>query len=698
MESPEDTGDDLGIAGAENRAKPKSEIGYYSMLKSTSADGRITVGQDIEIFPNQPRPELASVETQAYDAKDRRSGGEQFALLCRNSRVPRVTLIGSYKNLRSPHIVKLLEAGIIDWPPEDRQKLALIFQTPGGRKMQETTDSKPLRLNEERILPALILPILHVLQEFRQADMMHGAVCLDNIFLTGAQGSETVVLGECLSTAAFFRLHTVYETIERGMAQVSGRGIGTIGDDLYALGICVAQVVRGVSLSAGRTAKDIVTAKMATGSYSFAIGGERLPNSITDFLRGVLNDDENQRWGLDEAMRWAEGRRIPTKQQFVPAKAARPFIFLDVKYWDLRSVAMAFSLHVREAGAALEKGQFMQWIQRNFDDNDVLARLDKVWEKEKGANQERLVSSICSALDPRAPVRYKGLSIFPTGFGVALAEAMSRQDDIQAHAEMVAGQMFSGWIQQRFEEIPDSTGLITQFEKCRSFLVQKMPVYGIERILYMLDNEAVCMSPLLKNYVVLGPGSLLLALEDLARRGNKPENVLDRHMMAFISVREPKMIDPFLGHVISRDKGFQLVGITRVLAAIQRRFNVGPVPGVGEWLISQIAPAIERFRDRDLRAELTRRLDKLGDPGDLSLILDFIDNTSLIQDDLARFVLARREYGGLMAERQALEHQLKRRAVLGRSTGRQVAMLLSASLSSLCIVGYLFLRLAAGGG
>jgi hypothetical protein len=291
-------------------------------------------------------------------------------------------------------------------------------------------------------------------------------------------------------------------------------------------------------------------------------------------------------------------------------------------------------------------------------------------------------------------VRYKGLAIFPSGFGVALAEAMSRKDEVQAHGEMVAGQMFTNWIQQRFDEIPDATGMITTYEKCRNFLVQKMPVYGIERVLYMLDTEAVCMSPLLLNYVVLGPGSLLLALEDMAGRGDRPEHILDRHMMAFISVREPKMIDPHLGHVISRDRSYQLVGIIRTLAAIQRRFNTGPVPNVGNWLISQIGPAIERFNDRDLRAELTRRMNKLSDTGNLASILDLIDNMQLVQDDIQRFVLARREFSGLMRERLQIEQQIRRRGVFGRSTGRQVAMLMSACLGSLCIVGYLFMRLA----
>lgn len=695
MESPDDA-DDSGRTGFENRAGPKSQIGYYSMQTSTSADGRIMVGPDLEILPDKPRPEFANGETQAYEARDRRTGNAHFAMLCRNSRVPRVTSIGSYKNLKSPHIIRLLEAGIIDWKPEARQRLALIFEMPNGRKLLDGPDAQPLRIHEDRIVHALIQPVLSVLGEFREADMVHGGICLDNMFLTGAEGSDSVVLGECLSTAQFFRQHPLYMTIERSLAQPAGRGLGTVKDDLYALGMCVAMAVRGVSLIAGREPTLLTYLKMEAGSYSFVIGGERLPGGIGDFLRGVLNDDENQRWDLDEALRWAEGRRIPTKQQYVMNRAARPYIFREQKYWDLRALAASFARHVPEAAKALEKEQFGQWIRRNFEDKDLETRLEKVWEREKGGSPERLVSGVCMALDPHGPVRYRNLAVFPSSFGVALAEAVSAQEDIQPYAELIAMQMLSNWIHQRFDEIPDATGTITMLEKCRNFLVQKMPVYGIERVLYMLDKEVVCMSPYLHRYVVLGPGGLLLALEDISRRADRPEHILDRHMMAFISVREPKMIDPHLGHVISRDPGYQAVGIARTLAGIQRRFSTGLVPGVGNWLISMIGPAVERFNDRDLRADITRRMNRLTDQGNLAAILDLIDNIALVQDDISRFVLARREYAAISRERQQIETQLQRRQTFGRATGRQVAMLASATLGSLCIVGYLFLRLAGG--
>jgi hypothetical protein len=312
------------------------------------------------------------------------------------------------------------------------------------------------------------------------------------------------------------------------------------------------------------------------------------------------------------------------------------------------------------------------------------------------STRERLMACLSTVLDPFAPVRYKNVAAFPDGFGTSLAMAMAKNEDVQTHAEIITGQYFSNWVSQRFEDMPDAATWVGTFEKCRNFLSQKMPAYGIERVVYMLNKEVGCLSPALQNHVVLGPGGLLLALEDVAKRADRPENILDRHMMAFISVREPKMIDPHLGHVISHERGFQLVGIARTLAAIQRRFQTGPVPGVGNWLISMIAPAIDKFNDRDLRQELGRRMNRLMDTGNLAGILDLIDNPALVQDDIARFAMARREFAGLTREKSNIDASLRKRQNYGRSAGRQAAMLVSAFLSSLVILVYLMYRFTGG--
>jgi hypothetical protein len=670
-------------------AAPVAAKNYFEPNAATiSADGRIMLGEDIEIYPNRPVSAIASPGTQAFEAKDRRLVGDQIAILCGRATVPRITNIGSYKNLKDASILRLVDAGLVDWTPESRQRFACIFDKPPHRRLMPELDARPHRFNEEGIITALVKPVMSALQSLINIELVHGAINPMNIYLAGAEGAETAVLGECLTSAPSFRQHVAFEPIERSMAQPTGRGSGTFKDDLYAFGVCVALAARGENFIAGRTDAEIIRAKLEEGSYAFVAGGSRLPGGISEFLRGVLSDDESQRWDIEDVGRWLEGRRLSPKQPRAMLSAARPFIFRDEKLWDLRSASDAFARNVDEAAQVIEQGQFDLWIKRNFEDKDLVKRLEDVWA-DKSGSREKFVTSACMALDPVAPVRYKGLSVFASGFGNALADAMAKGEDVQVYGEIVAQQFFSIWINYRFEILHDASMQLATYEKCRNALAQKLPGYGLERVLYILNKECVCMSPVLRNYFVLGPGSLLHALDSLARKGERPDVVLDRHMVAFISVREPKMIDPWLGHLTSRERSNQVIGYIRTLATIQKRANAGPVPSVTAWMASLCGPVVERFSDRDLRQELARQLDRLRDAGNLQTLLDLLDDGAVVERDFTRFSLARREFAALSHEKEEIEIYLKKRRSFGRATGRQIAMLVSAALATLCILGYI---------
>ncbi|MBI3441791.1 MAG: protein kinase family protein [Proteobacteria bacterium] len=502
----EEIGGDAPTADQTKTSQFESE--YYSVISQTTADGRIMIGQDIQIFPDRECKHLASPGTKAFETKDRRAAGEQFTLLCGRSSLPRVMLVGSYKNLRNPHILQLVDAGIINWTPENQQRFALIFEKPSGKKVLGSPEAQPLMLPEDRLVQALIQPAVSVLSNLQSMGSAHGAIRLENLFLVGHDGLETIMLGECLSSAASSWQPPLYEIAPRAAVKPPvGRGPGTIKDDLYALGVCAVMMARGKNVMMNKSHQQLVYDKIEQGSYSAIIGEERVPTGLAEFLRGVLNDDEGQRWDIDDATRWLEGRRQTPKQARIVLKAARPLSFNGQKYWDLKSLAESFSEKIPEAVLEIEKGQFVSWLKRNFEDKTLKQRFDKIWEQEKTWPREKVVSCVCMALDPFGPVRFKGLATFPDGLGTALAVAISNNQDVQIYAEMILQQLFSTWLSQSLDEVPDGATLMSSLEKCRSALTQKMPGYGMERVLYMLNPEVTCLSPVLKNYFVLSLSS-----------------------------------------------------------------------------------------------------------------------------------------------------------------------------------------------
>ncbi len=670
----------------------KLESSYYSIISQTTVDGRIIFANEFEVFPNKEVPQFANPGTKAYEARNINSNTQCIVLICGRSLLPRVSSIGSYRNLKSKNILKLFSAGIVDWALENRQRFALVFEKPQGEKILDLTKEEIAEIPGDKIISMVVEPALKILENFKNMDLVHGAISLDNIFL-GPSGSDSVILGECLSSAPSFFLNPMYETVTRAMAMPSGRGVGITQDDLYSLGVCVAMIARKKNLLLGKSNEDIISAKLENGSYGSIVGKEKLPAGIGEFLRGVLQDDLEMRWTLEDCFKWLEKRRIAPKQGAKILKAARPFIFKGQKYLELRGLAEAFSKNIPEAAAEAEGSDFLMWLRRNFEDKELTIRFEKAREREQTSTPERFVHAICVAMDPYGPVRYKNLALFPMGFGSALSAAIHEDEGLQSYADLISQQMFSVWINQVFDQLPEASSLLATLEKCRMALNQRIMGYGMERVLYIANRGLACMSPHFENYYVLAPSALLQALEKIADNPSKSEIILDRHMIAFLSVREPNLIDPFMGYLNSGDRGRQIIGVSRVLAGIQRRFSVGPVPGLSRWVASLLAPAIDNFNDKDLRQEMTRVMNKIQGNGDLVDIINLVDDGRVVQEDSRRFSVARKEYVLLRNEKITIERYLKLKRSFGRASGRQAAMIVSSFVAIIIIALYSFVHL-----
>jgi len=664
---------------------------FDSVRVADNSDNKARLPSGILIDPNNALPHLDKNLVQAFTAQDD-YGGEYVALLAGRAAVPRITTIATYKNLRNPNIWALKDAGIVNWSPLGRQRLALVFQKPSGDLLLPNLDDDIVKLSEDILMKGLITPALSAFKEFRNLDIVHGSINPMNMFLSATAAEPSVIIGECLSSACSVAQHILFETIERGMAPNTGRGAGTIKDDLYAFGMCVAMLARGENIIRAYPEELMIKQKIEISSYGLVVGKERLPAGITEFLRGVLNDDVSERWDIMDAVKWLEGRRLSPSQPKKQLKAARPLIFKGRKYWYLRQLAQAFSENISDASEVIKSSQFQQWLKRNFDDKILHANFDMLMEAEahsetSAAGMPLLVSKMCMALDAKAPLHYKGISVMPEGFGIALAKATAESDDIQSFAEIVKRNLFMTWANMQTDLTTGSVAVATQFEPCKGYLAQKIAGYGIERILYTMSNEAPCMSPLLTRFFISNPGGIAYALEQLASEGSCPEELLDRHMVSFISVRESKMVDPHLGLVVSSDPRFRVIGAARTLASIQKRFNTGPLPALGDWILAKMDRVVERIYNRTLRKEILQKLEALKGRGILDPIVDLVDDPYTLRKDLKQFNTARIKYYNLSKEKKSLTNKLKNRNKIGVGTGRQVALLVSAGISVLLILG-----------
>lgn len=650
-----------------------------------------------EILPGNRLPAFDNGPAKAYAA--RAAGQAQagfFALVCESGLVPRVRYAATFSTIMNPNLVKLIASGVVYWPPDGGYRYVFVYENNLGRPLMQKGGAGGLGWKQEQVMSAVIKPLVNVLLDLRDADLVHGCINPYNMFDGGAEIVDKAILGECLSLPPSMSQPALFEPVERAMTDPVARGMGTFEDDLYAFGVTLTVILRHRDPMEGMTDEDIIRQKVEMGSYAALTGKERFTGGLLELLRGLLYDDRVQRWTLDEVMTWLGGQRLSPKQSAKKQKAARPVHFNGERYFRPALLAMDLEKNQAEAVQMIESGHLNQWIERSLEDSVIGERyqkaLDAVQDYGRGPGYwDLLLSRMSVALDPEAPVRYKGLKLNPEGLPCALAKAVYDGGDVAPFAEIVNHQLVIFWLQAQQDMRVDVGTLLPRYDACRTYLRQPTMGYGIERCLYFLNRECPCFSPKLKGFYVTTPEELMLAFEEIAKRPDRPALFIDRHIAAFLSVKDRKDVDAYFLELNAPEHYKRVLGNLKTIATIQQRGRMKPLPGVASWVADVVEPLYERYHDRTLRTALQEKVKKLKAGGDISKIAAVFDDADLRKKDFQGFRAAMIEYAKLREEHAELEEKMAKPESFGKETGNEVASVVSCFLAGVIILAFAFL-------
>lgn len=653
----------------------------------------VFLGEDIEIFPDRRLPQYDSGEVKAYAALSRSNpDAKLFALVCVPHLIPRVQSISPLAAIVHPSFVRLNKHGIVFWPFDKAQRYVLIYERTFSEPLLQVGKPMALGMRQEDLLEHLIRPMIGLFIEFHNKDFVHGGIRASNLFRGSADSADRIVLGECVSGPVSFAQPALYVTIENAMAPPYARGMGTQADDLYALGVCLAVLLRQDDPLEGLTDREILERKIEEGSYAALTGRDRFTGSILELLRGLLYDDAYQRWTLADVQAWLDGQRLSPKQSVKRLKAARQIAFNGEKYWRPQILALDLEKNLSELSGLIDSDELNQWIVRSLDDKVMSKRLEKVFNIMQDLNRgvgygERVACMVSIVLDPDAPIRYKGCAVHPEGMGNILAYAIARKEDIAPFAEIIEYNFVPFWLDaQDHAASVDFGALVTRFDGCRAFLRQKNVGYGIERCLYLLNPDVHCLSDKLKSFLVRTPEDLLFAFEKMIEDGNPPAQFLDRHILAFLSVKDRKCVDSYLPDFNGAERGKQILATLKTLATIQKRSRMPPFPHIARHISGMMEPIYARYHDRTLRDMLREKIGALKEGGDLAKMAALFENPEVPQKDFGSFKRAMLEYSSLKKEKIRIEKAMQDQDDFGRGTGRQVAALVSSIVSGIIII------------
>lgn len=617
----------------------------------------------------------------ARNLKDRKSG-EHYAVLCTEPVPVRIDALSSVRGMEHPAVNRLVDWGTVHWGPHRRNRFVIIYERPqGGRIMEAGVPQEPM--SEDLLLRGLMTPVVAALKELNTRGLTCGGIRPANLFRRETN-AVTFVLGDFLSAPQGYGQPVLVETIERAMAIPAGRGVGQVTDDLYSLGVTMLLLLLGQNPFQGMDDQAILQAKIERGTFSAMTGGVRINANLMEPLRGLTMDETKHRWSLNDAVNWLAGRRLAPKQQNVVKKSTRSLDLNGMEAWTARTAARALAVHPASSVPLIQSGDLDKWVRRSLGDEQradatKLAVDSASIGGRRGSPEDRLVARVAIALDPPAPIRYRGVAVMPDGIGAALANAILDRGNPQAIAEIIMAQIPSFWVNTQVDFRPEHVQMGQRLDNLRNVLEMTGPGFGIERVMYELNPTLPCLSPLVRDKAPLGMQDVMVALEFAAGTSGRGREPMDRQIAAFIGARVQRFNDRLFGPLAGgEDAARRLIAVLSIYAEMQRRFGPPVMPNLAGWLVALMAPAFKRYRNVKTRDKVAAAALKLAKEGQLEALLKQLDDPEMLHKDQVAFHNAQREYAGLTREMDKLRKQIADRGGVAASTGRQIAAITSA--------------------
>lgn len=634
---------------------------------------------------------LASAGTTAFAVSGGNSGDSNFALVCEPHLTPRVTILPTLRKLEHPNLLTPLEWGAVDTPGDQRRKFTVVFDKPAGGRVLPSLNTTFDAITEEAAIRDFLTPIVDLLKELARTGVPHGAINPANLFYRdNSRGMVTV--GECVTAPTGARQPILFAPIEIGLAAPLARGHGTPADDIYALGVTLIVLLLGQNPVATLSDREVIAMKIEKGTYPTLLSERRLPIGLSELLRGLVIDDPKTRWTLSDIEDWLPSRGPLMRPAQATRRPTRPYDFRGEQITTERRLAFAFAGEPVEAAASIRSRRFELWLQNaigteqnNLNLMEVARNRDS--DGEGGEHRDDLLAArICIALDPQAPIRYRGLSVAVDGFGSLLAAAHKSKDSPEILNEMVRLGLPQFWLMAS----PSTTENVALAKAFRNWQSADERNTGPERTLYEMNPDVHCLSPLVESEYVLEVVDLLPALERRAATGFGGSLPIDRHITAFVMARST-IAGEWVALLQSPTPIERVIGALQLLTRIQRGFPNLVLPKLGHWFAEQAKASVNRYHNRKTRNRLLEDIPKAVEAGKLGDLLSIIDNFQEENRDAAGFALAVQHHNAITAELYRIATGSEERVAEATATGERAASVLASILAWLAGLASLML-------
>ncbi len=438
------------------------------------------------------------------------------------------------------------------------------------------------------------------------------------------------------------------------------------------------------------TNDELIAARLEVGTTALLLNHAKPPPSILEFIRGVCSDIPKQRWNFSEIENWLGGHRVPLRATAHTQKASRSIVLNGKEFFRARNLADEMGKKPGDIRKLVESKEILRWLQRSVGDYDLHDAVNELLEKTSmsSVTDEMLAARLSIALDPLGPLRYKGMRLMPKAIGNALAQAFldRNTNHQQVTAEIIASDLVSYWMKQPGNSSSIMATISKEVDQAHGYISVHGLGYGLERALYELQHFVPCYSELFARHYMLSLKQLLPVLDELAADSRRPAEPLDRHMAGFLAARLGRTHENMLKALNpNKDVATRNITILNLLATVQTRYGIEPLPRLCAWLAETLKPALDRFHSRALKQTLQRNLNKLATMGELGQLQKAVDSPEVVEGDLRGFRNAAQQYRSLLQQIQEVNILLENKNAVGLAVGQRLAAAVSVALAMVAV-------------
>lgn len=592
----------------------------------------------LTFFPNRPLPQFDHAYGKAFEATDTHSPSRPVYAMVLDNTVPyRHIALDEMSSFIMPFATDLLGSGTVQCSHLGEARMVVFLQRPQGQSAAEIIKTQG-RLHEHRVTDNVLQPIIRSLLAMRDREnpISHGHINPNNFFL-----GEESTLGECYSAPCGSLNHYLYEPPERANVLPLARGEANEKSDAYALGVLAFELIYGLDKIRALPREDFNRITLEIGTYNLFASNREFSDMYQDFFRGVLSDNPNERWGLDQLQQWLSGKRFNMIAPSAPKEASRAFDFRGEHYFSRRLLAYMFQTHWRDTVKDIRNMRLDRWAEMSLHRPEMAERIERALRIAGEASNERAVNDmmtrVLSILDPTGPIRLITFALRPDGIGPLLASLTQENNptDLNYLLTAIDTDVSNYWSElDPFNKTGDQQ-VLWKLQRVRTFLKSRAFGFGLERVLYDLNPSLPCQSDMLRSHHVTTAVEALKALDALAKNLAPDTSFMDRHLAAFIASKvdlgkEVRLLD--LQTIPTLAENAELV-VLKILARVQARNDRLQLIGLATWAAMRIEKMLDEIHNRTTRKELKLELKRLAQTGMLADVLSAVVNRDIAVRD-----------------------------------------------------------------